>query len=263
VLCPKKAYKDPDGKNRIFDEMWTGDWWWNLQVSIGIFTSPCFAISIGWWWHPGAVWGRGSIIPVILASDKTNLSNFTGDKTAWPVYLTIGNIEKSVHQFAGYSMTAWDHFWILSGKPEKMGLIWFVQMASFAVLIWFSLPTLWTILNNASWPAIMKGGVLNVWLDLKSLANLSRAYGEMVRLSYRPWAMQLKEWAWRNLTIRVSDQTIHFGKAFHTVIYSRALVQIFSINFIKAYLKTTSLAGQQNVLVEAKPRLIIDFVPWS
>jgi len=25
-FAPEKAYKDPDGKNRIFDEMWTGDW---------------------------------------------------------------------------------------------------------------------------------------------------------------------------------------------------------------------------------------------
>jgi hypothetical protein len=39
-----------------------------------------------------------TIIPVILASDKTHLSNFTGDKSAWPVYLMIGNIEKSVRR---------------------------------------------------------------------------------------------------------------------------------------------------------------------
>jgi hypothetical protein len=39
-----------------------------------------------------------TIIPVILASDKTHLSNFTGDKTTWPVYLTIGNIKKSIQR---------------------------------------------------------------------------------------------------------------------------------------------------------------------
>lgn len=32
--------------------------------------------------------------PVILASDKTCLSQFQGDKSAWPVYLSIGNIAK-------------------------------------------------------------------------------------------------------------------------------------------------------------------------
>ena len=36
--------------------------------------------------------------PVIIASDKTHLSNFSGDETAWPVYLTIGNIDKSTRR---------------------------------------------------------------------------------------------------------------------------------------------------------------------
>ena len=25
--------EDKNGETRIFDEMWTGDWWWNMQVS--------------------------------------------------------------------------------------------------------------------------------------------------------------------------------------------------------------------------------------
>ena len=33
-------------------------------------------------------------MPVILASDKTQLSHFSGNKSAWPVYLTISNIPK-------------------------------------------------------------------------------------------------------------------------------------------------------------------------
>jgi hypothetical protein len=39
-----------------------------------------------------------TITPVILASDKTELSRFKGDKTAWPVYLSIGNISKDVRR---------------------------------------------------------------------------------------------------------------------------------------------------------------------
>lgn len=35
-----------------------------------------------------------TIAPIILSSDKTKLSQFRGDKSAWPVYLTIGNIAK-------------------------------------------------------------------------------------------------------------------------------------------------------------------------
>ena len=36
-----------------------------------------------------------TIAPIILASDKTELSWFKGDETAWPVYLTIGNLSKN------------------------------------------------------------------------------------------------------------------------------------------------------------------------
>jgi Plavaka transposase len=35
---------------------------------------------------------------VIVSSDETKLSQFGGDKKAWPVYLTIGNIEKAVRR---------------------------------------------------------------------------------------------------------------------------------------------------------------------
>jgi len=38
------------------------------------------------------------VAPVILASDKTALTQFGGDKKAWPVYLTIGNISKDVRR---------------------------------------------------------------------------------------------------------------------------------------------------------------------
>ena len=30
----ERAYMDEEGKVRIFDEMWTGNWWWNTQVSL-------------------------------------------------------------------------------------------------------------------------------------------------------------------------------------------------------------------------------------
>ena len=32
------------------------------------------------------------VVPVIGLSDLTQLTNFSGDKKAWPVYVTIGNI---------------------------------------------------------------------------------------------------------------------------------------------------------------------------
>ncbi|CAK5274931.1 unnamed protein product [Mycena citricolor] len=74
---PTKVYRDAQGKEREINEMWTGDWWWKMQELL-----------------PEGV----TISPVILASDKTQLSRFSGDKQAWPVYLTIGNIPKALRR---------------------------------------------------------------------------------------------------------------------------------------------------------------------
>ncbi|KAF9071298.1 hypothetical protein BDP27DRAFT_1219240 [Rhodocollybia butyracea] len=60
--------------NREYNEMWTADWWWDTQDKL----------------PDGA-----TIAPIILASDETQLLNFSGDKKAWPVYLTIGNVAKA------------------------------------------------------------------------------------------------------------------------------------------------------------------------
>ncbi|KAI6030139.1 hypothetical protein EDC04DRAFT_2869048 [Pisolithus marmoratus] len=70
--------------------MWTADWWWDVQGKL-----PAGAM----------------IVPIILLLDKTSLSVFSGDKKAWPVYLTIGNIskdlkcfEKKTRSLAGYHL---------------------------------------------------------------------------------------------------------------------------------------------------------------
>ncbi|KAI0675158.1 hypothetical protein C8Q78DRAFT_965124 [Trametes maxima] len=72
---PERQYADSEGKTRIYGNIHTADWWWNLQMP-----------------------EQSTIVPVILASDKTMLSRMSGDKSAWPVYLTIGNIEKNVRR---------------------------------------------------------------------------------------------------------------------------------------------------------------------
>ena len=34
--------------------------------------------------------------PVILATDKTQLTQFLGNKSAYPIYLTLGNIPRAI-----------------------------------------------------------------------------------------------------------------------------------------------------------------------
>ncbi|KAJ7206698.1 hypothetical protein C8J57DRAFT_1441201 [Mycena rebaudengoi] len=77
AYIPGRVYGNKSGaeSSRIWDEMWTADWWWEMQKRL----------------LPGVV-----ISPVIVSSDKTHLTRFQGDKTAWPVYLTIGNISKDI-----------------------------------------------------------------------------------------------------------------------------------------------------------------------
>ncbi|KIJ63135.1 hypothetical protein HYDPIDRAFT_156602 [Hydnomerulius pinastri MD-312] len=74
---PEKLFTDEACDDRVINEMHTADWWWKTQDRLS----------------------RGATItPIILSSDKTTLSQFRGDKSAWPLYLTIGNISKSVRR---------------------------------------------------------------------------------------------------------------------------------------------------------------------
>ncbi|KAF9237171.1 hypothetical protein BU15DRAFT_49017 [Melanogaster broomeanus] len=72
---PQQVFDDKEGMTRCYDEMWTADWWWEMQNRL----------------PEGA-----AVVPVILASDKTSLSQFRGDQEVWPIYLTIGNISKDI-----------------------------------------------------------------------------------------------------------------------------------------------------------------------
>lgn len=30
--APERVFEDKEGEVRVFDEMWTADWWWDTQV---------------------------------------------------------------------------------------------------------------------------------------------------------------------------------------------------------------------------------------
>ncbi|KAJ7199445.1 hypothetical protein GGX14DRAFT_373189 [Mycena pura] len=74
---PRWLSRNPDGTNREFSEMWTSEWWWETQKLLPVGSTLC---------------------PIIIATDKTQLTRFRGDQQAWPVYLTIGTIEKATRR---------------------------------------------------------------------------------------------------------------------------------------------------------------------
>ncbi|KAF5364863.1 hypothetical protein D9757_012750 [Collybiopsis confluens] len=82
VYKPTKLFRGEvqSEQERIFSEMWTGGFWNAAQSRIP---------------------EGGTIAPIILASDKTQLTQFSGNKSAYPVYLTIGNIPKALRRKPG------------------------------------------------------------------------------------------------------------------------------------------------------------------
>jgi hypothetical protein len=75
--APVRQFCGTGNDNRIYDEMHTGNWWWRTQDEIP---------------------DGGTIIPVLLASDKTMLSLHHGDQSAWPIYITIGNLDRKTRR---------------------------------------------------------------------------------------------------------------------------------------------------------------------
>ncbi|KAG8724800.1 hypothetical protein FRC09_013986 [Ceratobasidium sp. 395] len=77
--APEQHFRiTPDGRRvRVWSEACTGDWWWRTQDKLG----------------PNA-----TIASVLLATDETHLSLICGNRKAWPVYITIANIDKDVRK---------------------------------------------------------------------------------------------------------------------------------------------------------------------
>ncbi|KAG2338131.1 hypothetical protein BDR05DRAFT_978271 [Suillus weaverae] len=77
TFTPERHYTDEDQTIHLFHDMHTGKWWWNTQKKLDQH-------------RPG-----GTIIPIIISTDKTQVTMFH-NKSAYPMYLTIGNIPKEI-----------------------------------------------------------------------------------------------------------------------------------------------------------------------
>ena len=36
AYAPERVFRDTEATVRVYDEMWTGDWWWDTQVTVSI-----------------------------------------------------------------------------------------------------------------------------------------------------------------------------------------------------------------------------------
>ncbi|KAI0055041.1 hypothetical protein BV25DRAFT_1816184 [Artomyces pyxidatus] len=79
VYAPERHYVDADRTVRVYNEMHTGKWWWRVQRAIEEREEG------------------GTVVPLIVSTDKTQLTSFR-NKSAYPIYLTIGNIPKSIRR---------------------------------------------------------------------------------------------------------------------------------------------------------------------
>ena len=75
AYAPIRQYND--NGSRIYTEMHTANWWWETQQKLP---------------------DRATVVPLLLATDKTVLTQHHGDTAAWPVYLTIGNLSRQLRR---------------------------------------------------------------------------------------------------------------------------------------------------------------------
>ena len=93
---PLRSWLDEGGTKEVVGEMSSARWWWELQVSVSNTKDGSSAhTEIN---YKSRLPVGATVAPIILSSDKTKLSNFRGDKSAWPLYLTIGNLSKEVRR---------------------------------------------------------------------------------------------------------------------------------------------------------------------
>ncbi|KAF7799078.1 hypothetical protein EIP86_010308 [Pleurotus ostreatoroseus] len=97
---PEKHFTDRSKTSRIYHGIHTARWMWKCQLKIK---------------------KGGTVMPVVFATDKTELTLISGDHTAYPLYMTSGLIDNS------FRIRPSSHAWILVGylpvaKLEGLGL---------------------------------------------------------------------------------------------------------------------------------------------
>ncbi|KAK7437570.1 hypothetical protein VKT23_018468 [Stygiomarasmius scandens] len=79
-FAPERHFEDESCTEQLYHDMHTGSWWWSTQETLESNAGP----------------GR-TIAPLIISSDKTQVTLFR-NKSAYPVYMTLGNIPKEIRR---------------------------------------------------------------------------------------------------------------------------------------------------------------------
>ncbi|KAG9091640.1 hypothetical protein FRC06_000483, partial [Ceratobasidium sp. 370] len=75
---PERLFTAQDCRCWVYGEANSGNWWWRMQLRL-----------------PDK---SGTIVPLIIASDRTALSLMSGGQEAYPLYISLANINKSVRR---------------------------------------------------------------------------------------------------------------------------------------------------------------------
>ncbi|KAG9080488.1 hypothetical protein FRC06_006521 [Ceratobasidium sp. 370] len=75
--APERRFDSPTKDNRVYDDMPSGDWWWRIQNILG---------------------RHATVAPIIISTDKTKMTIFSGNQKAWPVYMSLGNIDSKIRR---------------------------------------------------------------------------------------------------------------------------------------------------------------------
>jgi hypothetical protein len=99
VYTPIRQFNTDEDSSRVYDEMHTADWWWDTQLLL----------------PPDA-----TAVPLLIGTDKTMLTQHHGDESAWPVYITIGNLDRATRRNQSSTGTMLLGFIpVLSGVRDK------------------------------------------------------------------------------------------------------------------------------------------------
>jgi len=96
MVFGRERLLDSSGR-KVYNEIHTADWWWDTQDLVP---------------------RGGTVVPLLFASDKTHLTNFSGDKAAWPVYMSISNISKDFRRQGSKHHQNW---YSAPGAPHASG----------------------------------------------------------------------------------------------------------------------------------------------